>query len=130
MLTPNFWLRHSLRNPPTIAVNYIASYDYSSSFFSIEYPPGILNFISCGDTIISKRNLLSILLQSFDEKSWIALLLTFFILITVAWNNLLNNQNRFFSLYSFVIEAVFKNLLEQSTPYTSNLVKCSNLKVL
>lgn len=115
-------------------IKYFMGYDVDSVEFSVEYPPTQIKFIGCGDTFTKSKLLHNILLESFDTYCWIAITIICFAIIPLIWCFLSNHQvifrKRDFDLTFAVLESVYKNLVEQSTPYSEKLLQGSHIKLL
>lgn len=131
----NFQLNSDFINGSSYTqIKFITGAVYDSIYFFIEYPSEQVRFISCGDTYTGKKPLHSTLLESFDFYCWAAILVVFNILMPFVWSTLAISQTNLLSInmriYSDIIGFVFKNLVEQSTPYPTKILAGLRLKVL
>lgn len=115
-------------------INFFMGFDVDSASFSVDFLSEQLRFISCGDTLTTKSYLHTTLFESYDIHCWIAIFVVFVVIIPASWGFMLSNScfNLKVCLESAVeiLKQVFKNLLEQSTPDSVNVLNGPHLKIL
>lgn len=92
--------------------------------------------MACGDTSQRLNGGLHIFIESFDNATWVILLIVLAVLIPGNWTifsiNVLNNTRGSVKLWITVhiIFATYQNLVKQSTPFATKLFIRQSLKVL
>lgn len=119
---------------PRIEIEFVASYEIYSLPLIIAHPPTQTIFIACGDTYLKKSGRFDVCLKSFETQVWLAIIITFAIYAPIVWTiygqDSANVSSKFFMNVVTVFLAIFKNLTEQSTPFSSNLLASKPLRVL
>ncbi len=133
ILGTNFELVNA-ENAPQTNVEYFSGIDEQTMSFFIPHPLKEIRFLACGNTVLRTNENMYIFLKSFDYKLWIAIFVTFNLVVPIVWYLLQEcNANYQYSSNAIVFDifiAVFKNVFEQSTPYSSNLLNKQSLKIL
>lgn len=120
-------------NPHT-KVNFYPLSAIDALSFVVAHPMTQIKFIACGDTFGKRNTNFHVFMESFNNQSWVSIVLLLGILVPLSWYILSLDfetcSEISFSEFFEIFAAVFKNSFEQSTPYNSKLLSKTSLKLL
>ncbi len=102
-------------------------YDHDTVPLSVAYPPSQIRFITCWENSNTELSFKA-LISSFDNYTWIMVVLTLFIVVPTF--HLVTEKNTPIQFILTFIQSSLKLLLEQSNPYPQNMLSNFHLKIL